>query len=55
MIAKDIFKLAKLDGDVKNIISLVENFKIFQNQDFKDKLSKANFEFEPFNCCDIPW
>lgn len=53
--AKNIFKLAKLDGDAKDIVLLVESFELFQNEDFKTKLQKTSFQLEPFNGCDIPW
>ncbi|WP_322961471.1 hypothetical protein [Mycoplasmopsis cynos] len=52
--AKNIFKLANLDGDLNDILVLVEEFDIFKNIEQKQKIQILNFDIEPFDGCDIP-
>ncbi|MCU9936842.1 hypothetical protein ONA23_02580 [Mycoplasmopsis cynos] len=52
--AKNIFKLANLDGDLNDILVLVEEFDVFKNIEQKQKIQILNFDIEPFDGCDIP-
>ncbi|MGZ9755572.1 hypothetical protein ACXYRR_01395 [Mycoplasma sp. 246B] len=52
--AKQIFRLAYVDGSTKDLLVLVEEFDILKDTDKKQALKKIYFDFEPFNGCDIP-
>lgn len=52
--AKDIFKLANIDGSTKDIITLVSEFDILNNESKQKQLNSLYFIFEAFNGCDIP-
>lgn len=52
--AKNIFRLAKLDGAANDVIILVDEFNIFKNEEDRKKFEKIYFTFEAFNGCDIP-
>ncbi|AMD81410.1 hypothetical protein MCANPG14_00683 [Mycoplasmopsis canis PG 14] len=52
--AKNIFKLAKLDGSASDVVILADEFDIFKNEEDRKKFEKIYFNFDAFDGCDIP-